>query len=427
MDPDSRTSLIVIVLMFLISMFAALSETAISSVSKTRMKVIASRGDRRAERVLGILERFPDAVTTLLIVTNIAHIAAASSAAALSNRLFGLSSVTITTFVMTILMFFIGEMLPKSIGKKACEPVSLAVASILRALMFVFFPLSKLLSAIGTLFGKIFRGEEESSVTEDEIYDIIDDMAEEGAIDEEQSELISSALSFSDVTASSILTPRVDVEAIEIDTDEEEVLRFLKSQNHSRILVYDKTIDQVEGVLQIRKFLKEYLRTGTVPHLRDMLDEVYYAYQGTDIQELLAEMSKRKLNMAVITDNYGGTLGIVTVEDILEEIVGEIWDEDDEIEEPIVKLSDDTYRVDGTETVLDVFETVGYEEKDSEEEDRFTNLIIAEWVYESLDKIPESGDGFTYGNLRITVENIEKNRILSVIVTVFPEEKEAEE
>ncbi len=426
MDPDSRTSILLIVLLFLVSMFMALTETAISSVSKNRMKVAAERGDGRAKRVLYILEHFDDAITTLLICTNIAHIAAAGTAAALANRLFGLSAVTASTFIMTVAMFFLGEMLPKSIGKKANEACSLAVSGILFVLMKVFWPFSKALTGIANLFGKLFRGEEESTVTEDELYDIIDDMAEEGSIAEEQGELISSALQFGDLTANAILTPRVDVEAIDINMPPKQVLSFIREQNHSRLLVYEQTIDHVIGVLQIRKYLKEYLRTGRLPVLSRMVDPVYYAYQNTEIRELLQEMSKHKMNIAVITDSYGGTLGIVTVEDILEEIVGEIWDEDDEIEEPIVKISDNVYLSDGDQTVLAVFDFMGYEEKDPEAEERFTNQHVADWVLEELGAIPENGDGFCFERLRVTVELVERNRIYKVRFEVLPDEKEDE-
>ncbi|MBR4767460.1 MAG: HlyC/CorC family transporter [Lachnospiraceae bacterium] len=426
MDPDSRSYLILIAFMFLISMFAALAETAIASVNKTRVKVQADRGDKRAKRVLSILEHFDDAITTLLVVTNIAHLTAASASAALTNRLFGIGAITLSTFVMTFLMFFLGEMLPKSIGKKASFACSLGVSFPLFILMKIFWPISKLLSLVAKGASKLFRGEEESTVTEDELYDIIDDMAEEGAIDEDQGELISSALQFGDVTASSILTPRVDVEALDIATDRKEALAFIQKQTHSRLLVYEKSIDHVVGVLQIRKYLKKYIRTGRIPALKPLLDDVYYAYQGTEIRELLQEMSKRKLNMAVITDSYGGTLGIVTVEDIVEEIVGEIWDEDDVIKEPIVELSDNTYLANGDETVLDVFDFIGYEERVDEAEDRFVNLLVSDWVSEALEKIPENGDSFRYDTLNVTVEKVEHNRVLQVRFEVLPEEKEEE-
>ena len=432
MDPDSRLSIILIIVSFIASQFFALTETAIASVSKTRMKVAEERGDVRAKRVLRVLDSFDEAITTILIGTNIAHILAASLVTVLVTKWFHLSGaalswVSLSTFIFTIVMFFLGEMLPKSIGKKANESCSLATAGLLLVLMKIFWPLSKLLSLIGNLTSKLFRAEEEQTVTEEELYDIIEDMEEKGSIDEEQSELISSALQFADVTANSILTPRVDVSAFDVSDDPEEILSFVKAQTHSRVLAYEKTVDSVVGVLQIRKYLKEYLRTGVLPDVRALLDPVFFAPQSMEVSELLSEMTKRKLNMAVVTDSFGGTLGVVTVEDILEEIVGEIWDEDDEIREPIVKIAAETYLVNGDETVNDVFDFIGVEEPEEENRDRFMNLFVADWVYEQFTLIPKPGDAFRYGPLLVTVDDMDRNRINRVKVEVLPEETEASE
>ena len=440
MDPaptdSSRLSIYILVVafLFLASMFFALAETAISSVSKNRIKVLSDKGDLRARKVLYVTDHFDEAITTLLILTNIAHISAASivtvavtSAFKTDAKALGIA-VTVSTFAMTIAMFFLGEMLPKSIGKKTAEKSSLAVAGLLCVLMKICTPFSKLLSLIGNGVAKNLKTDEEATVTEDEIYDIIEDMAEEGSIDEEQSELISSALQFGDVTVSSILTPRVDVAAVNVDDSPEEVLAFIKEQTHSRILVYEKTIDNIIGVLQIRKFVKKYVKTRKIPKVRPLLDKVYYAHQSMQIDELLTEMSKNKLNMAVVTDSYGGTLGVVTVEDILEEIVGEIWDEDDEIKEPIAKLGATTFRAEGEETVLDLFDFIEFEDPEEDEnEERFTNLLIADWVFEQFPTIPEKGESFRYHNLQITVDEMVHNRILSVLCEVLPETDEEKE
>ncbi len=421
MDPDSRLSAAAVIFLFIASAYFALTETAVASVSRMKIRVRAEKGDTRAERTLYVLDHFDDAITTLLICTNIAHIAAASLVTVLVTRRWGLSAVTLSTFAMTLAMFFLGEMLPKSIGKKSSEKSCLACSGLLCVLMKLLWPFTRVLTWIGNLTLKLVKSDEEYSVTEDELYDIIEDMTEEGSIDEEQSELISSAIQFADVTVSSILTPRVDIAAVNVDQSPEEILKFIQSQNHSRILVYEKSIDNIIGVLQIRKFLKLYVSTRVIPEVRPLMDEVYYAHQSMQIDELLQEMSRRKLSMAVITDSYGGTLGIVTVEDILEEIVGEIWDEDDEIREPIVKIADNTYLVNGDETVLDTFDFIGVEEPDPENEDRFTNLLMADWFYEQFTHIPVRGDSFEYRGLKITVSEIAHNRIYRLYVEVLPE------
>ena len=423
MDPDSRT-IIIVCLLFIASAYCALTETAVSSVSKTKIKVRADKGNGSAKKVLYVLDNFEDAITTLLICTNIAHIAAASVATAAVTRRWGLSAVTASTFIMTLAMFLIGEMLPKSIGKKLSEKSSLACAGLLVVLMKVLRPLTAVLSGIGKLTLRIAGSKEEVSVTEDEIYDIIEDMTEEGSIDEEQSELISSALSFGDITVTSIMTPRVDVEGIDINMSREDILNEILRQNHSRLIVYDKTIDKVVGVLQIRRFLKSYISRQIIPDIRRMTDKVFFAHQSMPIDELFDNMTKNRFNIAVVLDGFGGTLGIVTIEDILEEIVGEIWDEDDEIREPIIKLSDDTVLASCDETVESVFDELDYEEEDESAEERFTNLLLCDFIYEQVGSIPKKGDSFEYKGLKIRVEEVDQNRVLTAKIVKLPKETE---
>lgn len=428
MDPDSR-SWIIVLLLFAASAYFALTETAIASVSKNRIKVRLDKGDVRAEKVMYVLENFEDAITTLLICTNIAHIAAASVVTVFVTRKWGLSAVTASTFIVTLAMFFVGEMLPKSIGKKTSEKSSLACAGLLVVLMKVLKPFTLLLSGIGRLALKIGGAKNEISVTEEEIFDIIEDMTEEGSLDEEQSELISSALSFGDLTVGAIMTPRVDIEGIDINMAPEDILNELLGQNHSRLIVYDGTVDKVVGVMRLRRFLKSYISRKTIPNIKRMTDDVYFAHQSMPIDELFDNMTAGRFSVAVVLDGFGGTAGMVTIEDILEEIVGEIWDEDDEIKEPIVKLSDDTVIVSCDETVLDAFEAVGYEEEDESLEDRFTNLLLGDFIYEKIGQIPKRGDSFEYNNLKIRVEEVSNNRVLSAKITAMkPEEtKETKE
>ena len=421
MDGDSRPYWIITAVLVLLAALFALIETALSSVSKTRIKVLSDRGDSRAENALFAIENFDQAITTLLIGTNIVHIAAAALVTRIVTRTWGLSAVSLSTLITTIVVFFVGEMLPKSIAKKNSEKYILQTAGFLRVLMKLLTPFSFLLSKIGEVAGKYTKAEPEVSVTEDELYDIIDNMEEEGTIDESQSDLIASALSFSDVTVEAILTPRVDLVALDVDDDPEEILDVIKNTNHSRIPVYENTVDNIIGVLQTRKFMKQYLQEKSIPELRPLLDEVYFTTAAANIDELLAEMSKNKLNMAVIVDNYGGTMGIATVEDILEEIVGEIWDEDDVIEEPIVKLADRVYEADAGETVEALFEFMEYE--DPEEDEDFVNMPISEWVLSNFQAVPEEQDMFVYHHLHVTVSEMDHNRIVKVRVEVMEEDE----
>ena len=425
MDGDSRLPFILAILLLFCAAYFAVAETAFASASRNKIKTAADRGDSRAESALYVLDHFDRAISTLLIGTNIVHIAAASLVTVAVTRLWGLNAVSVSTIVTTIVVFFAGEMLPKSIAKKYPERLSKATAPSLRFFMLLFWPVSSLLTLIGRGAAALTKGDPEISVTEDELYDIIEDMTEEGSLDEEQGDLISSALQFGEVTVESILTPRVDLEAIDIDDSLEEILSQVKSQNHSRLPVYEKSIDNIIGILQIRRFIKSYLREGQALDLRSLLDEPFFIHQSTNIDELLPLLSKNRANMAVVTDNYGGTLGIVTVEDILEELVGEIWDEDDVVEEPIVSLGEGVVLADADESVSDVMEQLDYEDPDEDEE--LVNTRMGEWAYEQFTSIPRVGDSFRYHELEITVSAMEHNRIRKLKVSLLPREEEGGE
>ena len=250
-------------------------------------------------------------------------------------------------------------------------------------------------------------------------------MTEEGSLNEEQGELISSALQFGDVSVENVLTPRVDLTALDIRSSHEEILDCIRTTTHSRLPVYEGSIDNIIGILQIRKYIKAYLRQGKDLDIRPLLDEVFFIHQSMNIGELLPVMSKRKHNLAVVTDNYGGTLGLVTVEDILEELVGEIWDEDDVVEEPIVEIAEGVLEVDAEESVSDVLEHLGYE--DPEEDEELVNTLMGEWAYERFAAIPKPGDAFTYHRVSVTVASMDHNRILKLRVTLLPEEEGGEQ
>ncbi len=426
MDDGSRPPLLWVILLLIGAAYCAISETALSAASKNKIKVASEHGNQRAKTVLYLLENFDKAITTLLICTNILHIATASIVTVYVTRKWGLSAVSISTVITTIAVFFLAEMLPKSIAKKKAEKLIIACAPLLSFLMKVLSPISRLLTWIGDIATRRSKADAPVSVTEDELHDIIDEMAEEGALDENQSELISSALEFGDVTAEGILTPRVDIDAIDLDDDPQNILSFIKQQTHSRIPVYEGSIDNIVGVLQIRKFLKGYLQTGTMPDIRETMDSVYFAHQSTEIHELLPQMSRRKQSMAVITDSYGGTVGIVTVEDILEELVGEIWDESDVVKEPIVKVSDNIYIAEANQTLSAVFDFIDFDDPEPDDKDP-ANLQIGEWVYEQYSTISKKGDSSRYHNLNVSVEEIEHHRILKVRIEVLPIQDEENE
>ena len=422
MDDGSQWTWLIVILLLLAAMFFAITETAFASVSRVRLKTDAERGDKRAERALFVTDRFDRAITTLLICTNIVHLATASIVTVYVTKRWGFSAVSVSTLVTTLVVFFFGEMLPKSIARKYSEPISLSTAGILSFLMAFFKPASALLTMIGNAAAQMMKGEEEMPVTENDIYDIIEDMAEEGTINEEQSDLISSALQFGDVTVESILTSRVDVDAIDINMPQEEILQFIKEQNHSRLPVYEGTIDNIIGILHIRKYIRYYIRKGEALDIKPLLYEPFFIHQSTKIDDLLTNMSRKKINIAVVTDNYGGTLGIVTDEDILEELVGEIWDEDDRAVRNVVPMTDGSYSVNPEEHVLDVLDELGVQYTE-EEEDEIGRKLMNELAYEAFPSIPVAGDSFHYLGTQISVLVMRHNRIMRLKVRRLTKEE----
>ena len=422
MDDGSRLPIIISVLLLFGAFYFAVAETAFAACSRNRIKAAVERNESGAKQALYILDHFERAISTLLIGTNLCHIFLSSLVTMVVTRRWGLSVVTVSTILTTLVVFFAAEMLPKSIAKKFPERLAKACSGSLRFFMTLFYPLSAALSWLGEKAAKMKKSEPELSVTEDELYDIIEDMTEEGSLDEEQGELISSALQFGDLTVESVLTPRMDVAALNVEADGEEILASIKAQNHSRLPVYEGSIDRIIGILQIRKYIKEYLRQGKAPELRSLLDEAFFVHQSTELAELLPMMSKQRINMAVVTDNFGGTLGIVTVEDIVEEIFGEIWDEDDVVEEPVTDLSENACIADADESVTDVFEHLNYE--DPEDNDELVDTRLGEWAYQMFDSIPSPGDSFRYHELTVTVTEMEHNRILKLKVVRTPETAE---
>ena len=414
-SPELTPWIIAVALLFC-AMFFAVTETAFASASRPKIKVAAERGEAGAKRALYVMDNFDMAISTLLICTNIVHIATASLVTVAVTRIWGLSAVSLSTIVTTIVVFFAGEMLPKSIAKKYSERFAKSCSGVLVFFMKLFAPLSKLLTKIGQAAARLTPGDGETSMTEDEIYDIIEDMTEEGSLDEEQGDLISSALQFGEVTVESVLTPRVDLAAVDIASSHEEILAYIKDQPHSRLPVYEGSIDNIIGILQIRRFIKAYLRQGNDLDIRPLLDEAFFIHQSMNIDELLPVMSKRKLNMAVVTDNYGGTLGIVTVEDILEELVGEIWDEHDAVVQEIQKVSENEYLVTGTASIDKV-----YEELDIDKE--FDVFTVSGWIMGILERVPKEGDHFVSDGLDVTVLKMADRRVDKVRIVRLPKDE----
>ncbi len=419
-DGSLLSSCLTIAALILAAAYFAIVETAFASVSRIRLRTLQEKGSSRAEKAVYVTDNFDKAITTILIGTNITHLASASIVTLMVTKLWGVSYVTLSTFVTTLVVFFVGEMLPKSIGKKYSERIALSSAASLCFFMRIFTPLSFIFTAIGNGVSKLVTKGDEVSVTEDELYDIIENMTDEGELDEDQGELVSSALTFGEVTVESILTSRVDLAAIDVDDSPEEIMAFIKPLRHSRVPVYEGSVDNVIGILQIRNYIKSYLINRENTDIRSLMNEPKFVHQSTYIDELLPFMSSNKVNMVIVTDNYGGTLGVVTVEDILEELVGEIWDEDDLVVESCVKNPDGSFSFDAAVDIEDAFEFMDYEDPDDFD---FEHKLLGEWAYEQFDLIPGEGESFEYNGLTVTVLQASNRRIMKLNIRL-PENKE---
>ena len=315
MDAGSISCTIAALAMLLLAGYFTLVEAAFSNASRARIKALED-SERRTRRALSVLDDWERARGAILIGTNLAHVALAALVTYVAIDVWPLWSAAVAAVCAALLVFFLAEAIPKCLAVRRAERVCLATALSLKFFTAVFRPVYFLFAAIGRGIARFTKGDAEVSVTEDELYDIIEDMTDQGSLDTERGELVSSALQFADLTAENILTARVDVAAIDVEWDAAKVLDFIKRERHSRLPVYSESVDNIIGVLQIRKYIREYLAHGEQADLRALLDEAYFVSRDMKIDELLSVMSAKKLNMAVVNDGYGGTLGIVTVEDI---------------------------------------------------------------------------------------------------------------
>ncbi len=323
MDDGSRILWCIIAALFCFAICFAVAETSFASVSKVRIRAACERGDKRARKALKVLESFDRAVTTILIGTNITHLGVASIVTVLVIRIWGPGLVSVSTIITTIAVFVLSEMLPKSVTKRYCEPLALATASPLLFFMKLFAPISCVLTAIGQGAARLLGEQEEVTVTEEELHDIIETMAEDGMLDEDQSELISSALDVGDIAVGSILTPCAQMEALSVHTRPEKVRESLLAHSHSRYPVYDGDVDHIIGTLRMRRYLKAWRKQGA-PGLRSLTDPLLFVEPGMNVSELIREMNRQKVSLAIVQDEAGHTCGMLTVEDALEELVSDM-------------------------------------------------------------------------------------------------------
>ena len=327
-NSDSWLSWLCLPLLLFLAAYFAVAEVSVTSVSRIRLRARLEMGDRRAEKALYIQDRFESAISAILIGTNIVHISTATLTTVLVTRRWGSGFVALGTVACTCAVFFAGEMLPKSIGKRYCETFALSTAPSLCLIMKLFAPLSGALAAIGRCFTRLTGAEEEVSVTRDELFDIIDTMTDEGNLDSDCGELVQSALEFDGQTIGRIMTPRDKMLMLNADNTPEQIAEAVRSSHISRLPVYRDNPDRIIGILQTRRYARLLLRKEAIPSLEMLLDEPFLLAPSMPVDLALEEMNRRKQGLAVVAAE-GKTLGLVTAEDILEELVGEIYDEDD--------------------------------------------------------------------------------------------------
>lgn len=414
------TSIITIVVLVVLSGYFSATETAFTSLNRIRVKNLANDGNKKAKLVLALEENYDTLLTTILIGNNIVNIAMTSIATVLFVDLYGHYGPTISTIVITVIVLIFGEISPKSLAKENAESFSMFAAPFLRLLMIILKPLNFLFMYWRKVIRKAFKITDDRSITDDELITIVEEAETEGALDEERSELIQNAIEFNELEAYDVLTPRVDVEAIEIDEENEAVAKVFLETGFSRLPVYEENMDKILGVLNQKDFHNFVI--GQKKEISDYVTPVVFTPGSIKIATLLKRMQNAKTHIAVLIDEYGGTEGIVTMEDIIEELVGEIFDEHDATtSQEILQIYDGSYRVLGGTSVEKMFD---YFDIKNEQMDVTT---VNGWVVVELDKLPEVGDSFEYENLKARVTKADGKRALEINMVVMPREIKQEE
>ena len=403
--------ILVIAVCVLLSGFFSATETAFSSMNRTKLRTMAEKGNARAKLACSLSDQYDKLLSTILIGNNIVNIACASVATILFVGLCGDAGATVSTVITTIVVLIFGEVSPKSIAKDCPEAFAMFSAPIIRVLVWVFSPLCFLFTQWKRLLSRMLHLTPDNRMSQEELLMLVDEVQQDGSIDETESDLLKNAIEFTELEASDILIHRVELAALPIDASKQEVAEMFAQTRYSRLLVYEESIDHIIGVVHQKDF---YLGSGiTGKPLRQIVSPVLFVLEHTKIRLILTRMQKVKTQLAVVLDEYGGTCGIVTMEDILEELVGEIWDEHDEVETPIQPCAPDTWLVDATAD-FDDFSKFFHIRSDTE------MVSVSGWVMEQFGRVPSAGDSFQTQGLRITVKKVDKHRIEELEVQRLP-------
>lgn len=413
----SMSYILIMVALVVMSAYFSATETAFTSINKTRLKSMVEKGDKKAELVLSIAENYDKLLSTILVGNNIVNIALASMGTVLFVKLYPIYGAAISSVVITVIVLIFGEISPKSIAKDAPESFAMFSAPIIRAFIVILTPVNFLFSSWKKLLAKIIKVEENGKMSQEELLVLVDEVEQDGTIDTDEGDLLRNAIEFTEQRAEDVLTHRVDIEAVPLDVDKKEVARLFSETRFSRLLVYDESIDNIVGVVHLKDFYDEAGISDK--SIEELMSTPVFAQRTEKINDLLKELQTNKSHIAVILDEFGGTLGIVTMEDILEELVGEIWDEHDEVIENFTPLGENKFLVDCSADFEDFCEKFDVEQDDE-------TASISGWIMEQLDKVPEVGDSFVYDNLEIIVTETDYHRVEKIQVLVN-EKTETEE
>lgn len=418
MERSDIWKVVLILIMMVLSALFSGTETAYSSVNKLRLKNYEAQGSKKAAKALKLANRFDEVLTAVLIGNNIVNIAASSIGTIVFIDLIGKNGPAVSTVVITVLVLIFCEVLPKSYAKRNAEKLALALANPLSALITLFKPAVFLLNKLSSAVSK---GKEAPSVTEDELKYMIDEIEEQGVIEEQESELVKSALEFDEISVSEILIPRVKVVGVEISSTIDEIKDTFSSEMYSRLPVYEKSLDEIVGIITNKAFFKMLVEGGN--DIRGIIQEVPHIADTKLISEAMRDMQRSKVHLAVVTDQYGGTKGIITLEDIIEELVGEIYDEDDEIVNNILMIAPDKYEVAGDMSVSEMLEMLDLAEDTIDTEYN----SVGGWVTDVMEHIPEAGETAETGIFRITAAEVNEQNVEKVIIEVLPAEDNDDE
>ena len=400
-----NVTLIIILLCIIMSAYFSATETAFSSLNRIRIKNMADKGNKRAALVLKLSEDYDRLLSTILIGNNIVNIACASLSTLLFVRLLGEDAgASVSTAVTTVIVLVFGEVSPKSIAKESPEKFSMFSAPILNFMAVLLTPLNFLFKQWKKVLSRFFHSSASQGITEEELITIVEEARQDGGIDAQEGDLLRNALEFNELKAADILTPRIDVVGVNVCAGAEEIASVFTETGYSRLPVYQDSIDNIVGILYHKDFYNKIYGTGR--GIKDVIRPALFITRHKKISQLLQELQASNHHIAVVIDEFGGTVGIVTLEDILEELVGEIWDEHDEIIRSVEKLSDDEFLVLGNANVDKLLELLGYDEETEA-------VTVNGWIMNELQKLPEKGDSFRFHEWQVSVMEMEERRVKS--------------